>query len=71
MAIRGVYLVRGQDYEPAFGVNDMFESYKYTKLDASKPEDKKVVEDEWVQSDDIYLELDGKKLPYLNGKWYF
>ena len=69
MILRGVYVVRGQDYEPAFEVNAMIDSYKYTRLDASKPEDRKIVEDEWIQKA-TYVEVDGKKLPYWDGKFF-
>lgn len=46
--IVGVFLVRGQDFKPAFEVAPDWESYEYTKLDASKPEDKALVEDLWA-----------------------
>jgi elongation factor 1-gamma len=46
--IVGVFLVRGQDYKPAFDVAPDWESYDYIKLDASKPEDKTLVEDLWA-----------------------
>ena len=71
MILRGVYVVRGQDYEPAFGVNDMVESYKYTRLDASKPEDRKIIEDEWAQNEKKSTDVDGKKLPYWDGKYFY
>lgn len=43
--IVGVFLVRGQEHEPAFDVAPDWESYSFTKLDATKPEDKAFVED--------------------------
>ena len=67
--IRGAYIVRGQDYEPAFGVNDMMESFNYTKLDASKPEDRELVEQAWVQKEGTSIKVDGKDMPYSDGSY--
>ena len=46
----------------------MMESFIYSKLDASKPEDRDLVEKAWAQKEGI--EVDGKNLPYEDG-WYF
>ncbi|GAV54304.1 hypothetical protein ZYGR_0AL00360 [Zygosaccharomyces rouxii] len=46
--IVGAIMVRGQDYAKAFDVAPDWESYSFTKLDASKPEDKAFVEDMWA-----------------------
>lgn len=46
--IVGAFLVRGQDATPAFEVAPDFESYEFTKLDASKSEDKEFVDDQWA-----------------------
>ncbi|KAK9321174.1 EF1Bgamma1 [Lipomyces orientalis] len=64
--IVGAFLVRGQDYAPAFDVAPDWESYEFIKLDASKPEDKEFVEDMWawdkpVVADGVSKEIaDGK-----------
>ena len=41
--ITGAFLVRGQDYVPAFDVAPDWESYEFTKLDGSNEEDKKFI----------------------------
>ncbi|ODQ66777.1 putative translation elongation factor 1-gamma [Nadsonia fulvescens var. elongata DSM 6958] len=46
--IVGAFLVRGQDYAPAFDVAPDWESYEFTKLDASKSEDKEFIENMWA-----------------------
>jgi elongation factor 1-gamma len=46
--IVGAFLVRGQDYFPAFEVAPDWESFEFTKLDASKPEDRAFIEDMWA-----------------------
>lgn len=45
--IVGVFLVRGQDFKPAFEVAPDWDGYDYVKLDAAKPEDKTLIEDIW------------------------
>ena len=65
--MQGAYVVRGQDYEPVFSVNDMMESFTYTKLDASKPEDKEILEKAWVQKKTSSIEVDGKNIEYYDG----
>jgi elongation factor 1-gamma len=56
--IQGAFLVRGQEAIPAFDVAPDWESYEFVKLDPSKAEDKKFVEDEW--SWDKPITVDGK-----------
>ncbi|RHZ52655.1 hypothetical protein CDV55_104639 [Aspergillus turcosus] len=63
--IRGVFLVRGQDWKPAFEVAPDWESYEFRKLDPSNPEDKKLVEDEWAW--DTSITVDGKEYPHVDG----
>lgn len=46
--IIGAIMIRGQDYKAAFQVAPDWESYSFTKLDTSKPEDKAFVEDMWA-----------------------
>lgn len=64
--IQGAFLIRGQDAGHAFDVAPDWESYSFTKLDASKPEDKKFVEEQWVQEEPITV--DGKTYEWAEGK---
>jgi len=64
--IQGAFLVRGDDALPAFDVAPDYESYKFTKLDPSKAEDKAFVDDQW--SWDKPIEVDGKKYDWADGK---
>lgn len=64
--IRGAFVIRGQEAAPAFDVAPDWESYTFTKLDPSKPEDKKYVEDEWAQ--DTNAVVDGKEYEWAQGK---
>ncbi|ORY86858.1 elongation factor EF-1 gamma subunit [Protomyces lactucae-debilis] len=45
--ITGAFFIRGQEYKPFFEVAPDMDSYEFTKLDASKDEDKTFVEDQW------------------------
>ena len=64
--IRGAFVIRGEEYLPVFGVAPDFESYKITRLDPSKPEDREFVEAQWgwdkpiVVNDKDYKHADGK-----------
>jgi elongation factor 1-gamma len=64
--IIGCFVVRGQDFAPAFDVAPDWESYEYTKLDPSKPEDKEFVEDLWAW--DKPLVINGEKREVADGK---
>jgi elongation factor 1-gamma len=64
--IQGAFLVRGQEALPAFDVAPDWESYEFTKLDPSKPEDKEFVNDQW--SWDKPIEVNGKKYDWADGK---
>ncbi len=64
--IRGAFLVRGDEALPAFDVAPDYESYEFTKLDPSKPEDKELLENEW--SWDKPIEVDGKTYEWADGK---
>ncbi|KAF7591285.1 hypothetical protein BBP40_001794 [Aspergillus hancockii] len=64
-AIRGVFMVRGQDYKPAFDVAPDWESYNFEKLDPSKEEDRKLVDDMWAWDAPIFI--DGKEYPWVDG----
>lgn len=63
--IRGVFLVRGQEAPPAFDVAPDWESYNFVKLDPSKEEDRKYVEDMWAW--DVPVVVDGKELSFVDG----
>ncbi|EFR03453.1 elongation factor 1 gamma [Nannizzia gypsea CBS 118893] len=64
--IQGAFVIRGQDHVPAFDVAPDIDSYTFTKLDASKPEDKAFVEDQWAQ--DKPITVDGKEYECTEGK---
>lgn len=64
--ITGFFLVRGQDFAPAFDVAPDWESYEYTKLDGSDPEVKKFVDN--MLAWDEPVEVDGKKIEIADGK---
>lgn len=69
--IQGAWVLRGQEADPVFNVaNEYYESFKATKLDPSKPEDRAFVEDEWVGDKDE-LEIDGKKRTYTDSKSFY
>ncbi|KAI9850686.1 MAG: hypothetical protein M1838_005250 [Thelocarpon superellum] len=65
-AVVGAFLVRGQEALPAFDVAPDYESYEFTKLDATKPADKAFVEDMWAW--DQPTEVKGKTYPWADGK---
>lgn len=64
--IQGAFLVRGQEALPAFDVAPDYESYEFTKLDPTKPEDKEFVNDQW--SWDKPIVVDGKTYEWADGK---
>jgi len=64
--IQGAFLVRGQEALPAFDVAPDYESYEFTKLDASKESDREFVNDQW--SWDKPIEYKGKKYDWADGK---
>ncbi|OOF90318.1 hypothetical protein ASPCADRAFT_212071 [Aspergillus carbonarius ITEM 5010] len=63
--IQGVFLVRGQEFAPAFEVAPDWESYDFKKLDHTNAEDRKLVEDQWAW--DVPVVVDGKELPHVDG----
>lgn len=63
--IKGVFLVRGQEYLPAFDVAPDWESYDFQKLDHTSEADRKYVEDLWAW--DVPVTVDGKTLPFADG----
>lgn len=66
-AIQGAFVIRGQDSTPAFDVAPDFESYEFTKLDPSKPEDRAFVESQWADEPPA-ITVDGKEYKYADGK---
>ncbi|KAK4241114.1 hypothetical protein C8A03DRAFT_12582 [Achaetomium macrosporum] len=64
--IQGAFVVRGQDYLPVFDVAPDYESYEFTKLDPSKPEDREFVELHWNWGKPITV--NGKEYPHAAGK---
>lgn len=63
--ITGVFMVRGQDHVPAFDVAPDWESYSFTKLDPTKEEDRKTIDDLWAW--DVPVVVDGKEYPWADG----
>jgi len=64
--VQGAFLVRGQEALPAFDVAPDCESYAFTKLDPTKEEDRKFVDDQW--SWDKPVEANGKTYEWADGK---
>jgi len=60
--VTGAFLVRGQESLPAFDVAPDWESYEFTKLDPSNPDDKEFINDQWSWDKDYQ----GKK--WADGK---
>ncbi|MDC6271586.1 hypothetical protein PP707_04750, partial [Acetobacter pasteurianus] len=60
------FLVRGQDYVPAFDVAPDWESYEFTKLDGSKEEVQKFVNN--MLAWDEPVEVNGEKREIADGK---
>ncbi|KAJ5902522.1 hypothetical protein N7495_003050 [Penicillium taxi] len=63
--IKGVFLVRGQEFKPAFDVAPDWESYEFTKLDHTSESDRKYVDDMWAW--DVPAIVDGKELLFADG----
>ncbi|KAJ9409846.1 hypothetical protein DTO045G8_2322 [Paecilomyces variotii] len=63
--IRGVFLVRGQEFKPAFDVAPDWESYEFTKLDHTDEEDRKYIADMWAW--DVPVVVDGKEYQWADG----
>ncbi|CAK3980104.1 eEF1-gamma domain-containing [Lecanosticta acicola] len=64
--VQGAFIVRGQEALPAFDVAPDYESYEFTKLDPSKPEDREFVNDQWAW--DKPITVDGKAYEWADGK---
>lgn len=64
--IVGAFLVRGKDFAPAFDVAPDWESYSYSKLDASKPEDRAFIDNMWAWDEPVVV--NGEKKDIVDGK---
>lgn len=64
--IVGAIMIRGHDHVKAFDVAPDWESYKFTQLDASKPEDKAFVEDMWAWDKPVIV--NGEPREIIDGK---
>ncbi|RLV95008.1 Elongation factor 1-gamma 1 [Spathaspora sp. JA1] len=64
--ITGAFLVRGQEYEPAFDVAPDWESYSFTKLDGSDEETKKFVNNMFAWDEPVIV--NGEKREIADGK---
>ncbi|KAL6453058.1 CAM1 Elongation factor 1-gamma 1 [Candida maltosa Xu316] len=64
--ITGAFLVRGQDYAPAFDVAPDWESYSFTKLDGSNEEDQKFVNNMFAWDEPVVV--NGEKREIADGK---
>ncbi|KAI1662954.1 eEF1-gamma domain-containing protein [Daldinia decipiens] len=64
--IEGAFVIRGDEYLPVFDVAPDYESYEFTKLDPTNPEDKAFVESMWtwnkpvIHNDKEYKHATGK-----------
>ncbi|KAJ5628477.1 hypothetical protein N7490_010705 [Penicillium lividum] len=63
--VKGVFMVRGQDFAPAFTVGPDWESYEFTKLDHTSEADRKYVEDIWAW--DTPVVVNGKTYEMVDG----
>ena len=64
--IEGAFVIRGQEYLPAFDVAPDYESYSFTKLDPTKAEDRAYVDEQWSWEKPVVVE--GKEYPHVDGK---
>ncbi|KAH6626838.1 hypothetical protein B0J18DRAFT_425799 [Chaetomium sp. MPI-SDFR-AT-0129] len=64
--IEGAFVIRGQEFEPVFDVAPDYESYEFTKLDPTKPEDREYVELQWSWEKPVVV--NGKEYPHAAGK---
>lgn len=64
--ITGAFLVRGQDFAPAFDVAPDWESYSYTKLDGSDENVRKFVDNMFAWDEPV--EVNGEKIEIADGK---
>ena len=60
--IIGAFVVRGKDAIPAFNVAPDWESYSYTQLDASKPEDREFVDNMWAWDKPVVINGENREI---------
>ncbi|KAI9752174.1 MAG: hypothetical protein M4579_005726 [Chaenotheca gracillima] len=70
--IQGVLMARGQDAMDAFSVAHDADSWIYTKLDPSKPEDKEYITNQWDRWNDELkpVTVDNEPKKYYDGKTF-
>ncbi|KAF7544634.1 hypothetical protein G7046_g9747 [Stylonectria norvegica] len=64
--IQGAFVIRGQEYLPAFDVAPDYESYEFTKLDPTKAEDREFLESQWLWEKPVVV--GGKEYAHADGK---
>lgn len=64
--IQGAFVIRGQDWKPAFDVAPDFESYEFTKLDPKSESDRDFFDS--MMAWDKPVEVKGKKFEFADGK---
>ena len=64
--IKGAFVIRGQDAQACFDVAPDHESYQFTKLDATKAEDREFVNEQWTWEKPLVV--NGKEYPWADGK---
>jgi elongation factor 1-gamma len=64
--IQGAFVIRGQDFKPAFDVAPDYESYEFEKLDPKDPADRAFVEAQWAW--DRPATVNGKEYKHAAGK---
>ncbi|KAG7192905.1 uncharacterized protein KQ657_001362 [Scheffersomyces spartinae] len=64
--ITGAFLVRGQEYAPAFDVAPDWDTYNYTKLNPENPDDKKFIENMFAWDEPVIV--NGEKKEIADGK---
>jgi elongation factor 1-gamma len=60
--ITGAFLVRGQEHEPAFDVAPDWESYSFTKLDASSQETRDFVDNMWAWDKPVIVNGESREI---------
>lgn len=64
--IRGAFVVRGKEFEPAFDVAPDYESFSFTRIDPSNEADREELADLWAW--DKPLIVNGEKREIVDGK---
>jgi elongation factor 1-gamma len=64
--IKGAFVIRGQEWEPAFDVAPDYESYSFTKLDPNSEEDRAFIEQMWDFRGTV--KAGDKEYEYADGK---